>query len=955
MAVGARRIKELFGAAIELPDAVARAEYLEKACGDDAELRGRLELLLQAHDAPASALKQPLAGQRTGDYQSRAAGFIPAEVAGTLIAGKYKLLQQIGEGGMGSVWKARQTEPVKRYVAVKLIKTGMDSKQVLARFEAERQALALMDHPNIARVLDAGATEKGAPYFVMELVKGVPITKYCDEQKLTPRQRLELFVPVCQAIQHAHQKGVIHRDIKPSNVMVALYDDKPVPKVIDFGVAKATGQSLTEQSLNTDFGGVVGTPEYMSPEQASLNNLDIDTRSDIYSLGVLLYELLAGSPPFKHRDLEKAGLLEMLRVIREDEPQRPSTKLSTADALPSLSASRGTEPKKLTGILRNELDWIVMKALEKDRARRYETANGFAADVNRFLAGEPVIAHPPSSGYRMKKFLRKNRGPVIAVSLVGLALIAGIIGTTWGLVQANRARADEVAQRQVAEAQKRKAEKAETKTLEAFRASTDDAIQELIGSKPELGPQEKAYLEKALARWKAFADREGDDERSRAIRAEGHFRVGGVWDKLGRREEAQAELRSARDVWTSLVQQFPAVPEYRHELASTRHNLGILLAELGHGEDAMLEIRSALDMQTTLVTQFPTVTEYQRLLARHRYNFAAILGHLGKREEARIALQSALDLQKKLAAQFPADPVYQHAVAYTHSNLGVLLVELGKRDEALVEYRLARDLQMRLVEQFPAVWAHQVDLAHTHNSLGIVFMELGKWAPARTEHEKAHGMRKKLAEQFPAMPSHQVMLGGSYCNFGNLIRNEGHAAQSVEWFDNAVQLLQQVHQKHPLEFRAKEYLRNSHHGRAQAFDRLQKYAEAVNDWDRTVEFSPPAEQPNFRAGRAMALLQAGRVAEAVAEVAELTKASSTTRQWYELACIYSVASGKIADKKQEYADRAMEFLHKSVTSGFNNAAHMTKDSDLDPLREREDFKKLIAELETKAAPPLAKP
>ena len=339
---------------------------------------------------------------------------------------------------MGSVWRARQTEPVKRFVAVKLIKAGMDSKQVLARFDAERQALALMDHPNIAKVLDGGLHD-GRPYFVMELVKGVPITEYCDRRRLTPKERLELFVPVCQAIQHAHQKGIIHRDIKPSNVLIALYDDKPVVKVIDFGVAKATGGTLTEHTIDTGFGGVVGTPQYMSPEQATFNNLDIDTRSDVYALGVLLYELLTGSPPFSKQELEKRGVLEMLRVVREEEPPRPSTKLSTADALPTLSANRGTEPKKLTGLLRNELDWVVMKALEKDRTRRYETANGFAADVLRYLAGEAVQAHPPSAAYRLRKFVRRNRLQVIAACLVLLTLVAGIVGTSWGMWEANRA------------------------------------------------------------------------------------------------------------------------------------------------------------------------------------------------------------------------------------------------------------------------------------------------------------------------------------------------------------------------------------------------------------------------------------------------------------------------------------------------------------------------------------
>ena len=456
-------VKSLFLSLIDLASESERNAFLDEHCGSNSALRQELLALLQ-HDREGGSFlaKQAFATQVHTPSEHASAEHASAgspsqnEHSGTIIAGKYTLAESIGEGGMGSVWRAKQSEPVKRFVAVKLIKAGMDSKQVLARFNAERQALALMDHPNIAKVLDGGLHD-GRPYFVMELVKGVPITEYCDHKKLTPQRRLELFVSVCHAIQHAHQKGIIHRDIKPSNVLVAMYDDQPVVKVIDFGVAKATGGNLTEATIDTGFGSVVGTPQYMSPEQATFNNLDIDTRSDVYALGILLYELLAGSTPFSAKELQQKGLLEILRVVREEEPPRPSTKLSTASAVPSISAQRGTEPKKLALLLRNELDWIVMKALEKDRTRRYETASGFAADVQRYLAGEPIQVHPPSNAYRLNKFVRRNRVQVMAAAAVSLALVAGVIGTSWQAIQAERARAGEAKR---AEAEKNAKEEA---------------------------------------------------------------------------------------------------------------------------------------------------------------------------------------------------------------------------------------------------------------------------------------------------------------------------------------------------------------------------------------------------------------------------------------------------------------------------------------------------------------
>ncbi len=422
--------RDIFIAALQKEPA-ERAAFLDEVCAGEAALRRRVEVLLKAHemaggflDISAGVPERVDGGSRvdaespTTDGSSaklereaeRSASASPAalrlvsEGPGTLI-GPYKLLQEIGEGGMGKVYMAEQEKPVRRRVALKIIKPGMDTGQVVARFEAERQALALMDHPSIAKVLDAGSTESGRPFFVMELVKGIPITEYCDQARLSTKDRLALFVPVCQAIQHAHQKGIIHRDIKPSNVMVTLIDGRPVPKVIDFGVAKAVDQRLTEKTMFTQFGLIIGTLEYMSPEQAELSGLDVDTRSDIYGLGVMLYELLTGTTPLEHARLRQAAYTEILKRIKEEEPPKPSTRLSDSrEILASIAARRGTEPARLMKLVRGDLDWIVMKALEKDRSRRYETASGFGRDVQRFLDGDPVEACPPSAAYRFRKF-----------------------------------------------------------------------------------------------------------------------------------------------------------------------------------------------------------------------------------------------------------------------------------------------------------------------------------------------------------------------------------------------------------------------------------------------------------------------------------------------------------------------------------------------------------------------
>ncbi len=487
-----RRIKEVFSAAAELPEA-ERAAYLDRACAGDAAARAGAEALLAA------------LGRAGGLMESSTAEAGPTQVPSALegpgaMIGRYKLLQQIGEGGFGSVFLAEQREPVVRRVALKIIKLGMDTRQVIARFEAERQALAMMDHPNIAKVLDAGATESGRPYFVMELVRGDPITQYCDTNNLGVPQRLELFQQVCHAVQHAHQKGIIHRDIKPRNVLVTVADGRPIPKVIDFGIAKATSARLTEKTLFTEHRALIGTPEYMSPEQAEMTGVDIDTRSDIYSLGVLLYELLTGTTPFDSRQLRMAAFGEIQRIIREVEPPKPSTRLSTMkETLASVAAHRRSEPARLPALVRGDLDWIVMKCLEKDRTRRYDTANGLAMEVQRHLAGEPVLAAPPSAAYKLRKFARRHRRSVTAVAAIVLTLVLGVIGTTIGLVQAEARRRDaekaETGQRRLAQSEaaaRREADekrtladrKTEEAELEAYAANLIAADASLAANEP---------------------------------------------------------------------------------------------------------------------------------------------------------------------------------------------------------------------------------------------------------------------------------------------------------------------------------------------------------------------------------------------------------------------------------------------------------------------------------------
>jgi len=467
MSVPISREKTVFYAAMEVTDPAQRRLFLDEACAGDVELRAAVEELLstqveaeQLFTEGSSSLAELTNELKSADSQAEERNEPTFEEKPGTVIGRYKLLQKIGEGGYGVVYMAEQEQPVRRRVALKVIKLGMDTKNVIARFEAERQALAMMDHPNIAQVFDAGATETGRPFFVMELVNGVKITEYCDQNQVGLEQRLELFIQICHAIQHAHQKGIIHRDIKPSNILVTLHDGVPVPKVIDFGIAKATEERLTDKTLFTAHAQLIGTPAYMSPEQVELSGLGVDTRSDIYSLGVLLYELLTGKTPFDTKELLKSGVDEMRRTLREREPTTPSAKLRTlaGEELTKTAMQRQVEPPQLLSQLRGDLDWIVLKALEKDRNRRYETANGLAMDIQRYLDDELVLARPPSNWYRLQKLVRRNRIMFLAGCAVGAALLIGTITSTLLLIKERAALRRAVAAQQEAESALHEAE-----------------------------------------------------------------------------------------------------------------------------------------------------------------------------------------------------------------------------------------------------------------------------------------------------------------------------------------------------------------------------------------------------------------------------------------------------------------------------------------------------------------
>ena len=768
--------RDIFLAALEKQEGQERDSYLESACGSDQDLRARVEQLLRAHEKAGSFLEQPAAQEVAGRLRSEATEMMVAAVdktdarrptadpiAGSMI-GRYRLLERLGEGGMGVVYIAEQREPVRRRVALKIIKPGMDSDQVVARFEAERQALAMLDHTSIAKVFDAGTTELGRPYFVMELVHGAPITEYCDENRLTPRERVELFMAVCHAVQHAHQKGIIHRDLKPSNILIASYDGRPVPKIIDFGVAKATNQPLTERTIYTNFGAMVGTLEYMAPEQAQMNALGVDTRSDIYSLGVLLYELLTGTTPLERGRLRNAAFKELLRLLEHEEPPAPSTRLSAAgEQLQSISEQRKTEPARLVKVVSGELDWIAMKCLEKDRSRRYETAHGLALDIQRYLNDEAVLAGPPSARYKTLKFVRRNRSWLSAAAAVLLALVAGLGAATYGLVRAREERnhalnATAAAEEANAIAQTQKALAESNEKIARKEASKARAVSQFLQGmfsrvRVRASSADTSVRHFLLEGAKTVSEEQisKDPEVESAIRDA----LGTGFTALGMYDEAEPHLRIALDLRKRIY------PTYHPEIAESLESLSSWYSDKSPwvGGKGDLEAAYKLTSEALIVREKVFGSRHQKV-ADSLITLSYLSMRLGRPEESLEQSTRAASIQRELFSDRSPE-----AAAALRSQASSLRVQ-GELAEA-----------EKLVRQAIAIFSDlgaskRTYLANAYNLLGLILRDKQEVAEAEDTY------RKSIAQYREVSGNDHVDLPSPLRNLAQLLRAHGNLREA---------------------------------------------------------------------------------------------------------------------------------------------------------------------------------
>ncbi len=933
MAADREKVRELFLYAVGKLPAEEWQGYVAKACAGDTELQRQAEHLLKVHREAGTFLEQPAvrlldSGTSESSFASEIPAIEPDEVPGTVI-GPYKLLEQIGEGGFGVVFLAEQIQPIRRRVALKILKAGMDTRQIVVRFEAERQVLALMDHAHIARILDGGATATGRPYFVMELVKGASITDFCCQNKLPLRARLELFVDVCQAVQHAHQKGIIHRDLKPSNVLVTTQDNKPVVKVIDFGIGKAMGQQqldptlapnlqdpstssgslqLTGNTLTTGLAHMMGTPLYMSPEQAGAGRQDVDTRSDIYSLGILLYELLTGTTPFDREQLRRVDYNEIRRIIREEEPPRPSMRISVPEAI-AFSVQCRSDPKRLSRLLQRELDWIVLKCLQKDRDCRYNSAAALADDLGRFLRGEPIGARPVSRRERLWKWARRKPAlaALLAVCCVFLTTLIVV-----GLMYNARLRAA-VEWAEAKEAETRRQYRQAHDTLNRMLGRLES---QRLADVPQLQELQRSLLEDALAFYQGILEQADSP------------------DPVVRKDTALACKRAA-DIQYALGQYDAAAENYRH----------------------------AIELTESLPVEDRASSAIQILQAGSYLHWSAMAGFLGRVEEEDLYNRAALEIFERLVREQPHDPALQNELARAEHNRGILLAK-ENAGEAESHYRKAVALRTVLVRDHPEQENYQAALAEDYQVLGQLYRQTNRVAEGSAIFAKAEALLHPLVDRHPAERNYALSLVALYVNWSYILAdNRGRPQEALDRLDLAVRLAEDVFRREPKVVVARRRALMAHGARAEIREFVGRFADALKDWDRVIELESATNRIVWRRGRVRVLALTGDHARAVAEAGELAALPETSDDGlFVLARVYAVAIGTARNDMQlssaqreslteRYAGQAIALLQKLQNKGyFQDAGHakaLRNEEDLLPLRAREDFRRLLAAVANK--------